>query len=48
MFKNWKTSGSGIGAIVCGIGCIIKGDLTTGISAIITGVGLLMAKDHNN
>ena len=47
MFKNWKTSGSGIGAIVCGIGCIIKGDLTAGITAIITGIGLLNAKDHN-
>jgi hypothetical protein len=48
MFKNWKTSSTGIGAIVCGIGCILKGDLTAGITAIITGIGLLGAKDHNN
>ena len=48
MFKNWKTSSTGIGAIVCGIGCILKGDLTGGITAIITGIGLLGAKDHNN
>jgi hypothetical protein len=47
MFKHWKTSGAGIGAILCGIGCIIKGDLTNGITAIITGIGLISAKDHN-
>jgi xanthine/uracil/vitamin C permease (AzgA family) len=54
MGKSWKTSASGIIAIivaVCGIAtAIIAGtpvDWTTSIAAITAGVGLLMAKDSN-
>jgi hypothetical protein len=47
MFKNWKTSLAGLGAVITGIATIVKGDLVGGITAIITGVGLVGAKDYD-
>jgi len=47
MFKNWKTSLAGLGAVITGIATIVKGDLIGGITAIITGVGLVGAKDYD-
>lgn len=45
MFKNWKTSLSGLGAIITGISLFFKGDAVSGISAVVTGIGLIAAKD---
>jgi hypothetical protein len=47
MFKNWKTSLSGIGAIISGIALIFKGSVAEGVTAIITGIGLVAAKDND-
>lgn len=47
MFKNWKTTLSGLGAIVSGIALIVKGDIAGGVTAVITGIGLVAAKDSN-
>jgi len=47
MFKNWKTSLSGLGAIITGVAVVLKGDVVGGVTAIITGVGLLTAKDFD-
>ena len=45
MLKNWKTTLSGVSAILAGFTLIIKGDVGTGATSIITGFGLLFAKD---
>lgn len=45
MFKNWKTSTAGIGAIVFGIIKIVTGDTEGGVALIISGIGLLTAAD---
>lgn len=45
MFKNWKTSLFGLGALITGVTQILKGDTVGGITAIITGLGLFHAKD---
>ena len=47
MFKNWKTSLAGLGAVITGIATIVKGDIVGGVSAIITGVGLVGAKEYD-
>lgn len=47
MFKNWKTSLAGLGAVLTGIATIVKGDVVTGVSAVITGIGLVGAKDFD-
>lgn len=47
MFKNWKTTLSGIGAVITGVATIVKGDVITGVSVIITGLGLVGAKDYD-
>jgi len=47
MFKNWKTSLAGLGAIVTGIATILKGDVVGGVTAVITGFGLVGAKDYD-
>lgn len=47
MFKNWKTTLSGLGAVITGVATIVKGDVITGVSVIITGLGLVSAKDYN-
>jgi hypothetical protein len=47
MFKNWKTSLAGLGAVITGIATIVKGDIVGGVTAIITGVGLVGAKDYD-
>jgi|TARA_R110002126_G_scaffold288316_1_gene441936 L-aminopeptidase/D-esterase-like protein len=47
MFKNWKTSLFGIGAVITGIATIISGDVVTGVTAILSGLGLIAAKDSN-
>ena len=47
MFKNWKTSLAGLGAIITGIATALKGDIVGGVSAVITGVGLVGAKDYD-
>jgi len=47
MFKNWKTSLAGFGAIVTGVATILKGDVVGGVTAVITGVGLIGAKDYD-
>jgi hypothetical protein len=48
MFKNWKTSLFGIGAIITGVATILKGDIIGGITAILGGLGLVSAKDATN
>jgi len=48
MFKNWKTSLFGIGALITGIAQVVKGDIPGGITAILGGFGLLHAKDASN
>ncbi len=46
MFKNWKTTLSGIVAIATGIKIIVtSADFSTGLSVIASGIGLLFAKD---
>jgi len=45
MFKNWKTSLFGLGAILTGVATIFKGDAVTGVTTILTGLGLVAAKD---
>jgi hypothetical protein len=47
MFKNWKTTLAGLGAIITGIATIVKGDIVGGVSAVITGIGLVGAKDYD-
>jgi hypothetical protein len=47
MFKNWKTSIAGFGAILTGVATIVKGDIVEGVTAIISGVGLIGAKDYD-
>lgn len=45
MFKNWKTSLFGLGALITGIATILHGDVVGGVTAIISGLGLVAAKD---
>jgi len=45
MFKNWKTSLFGLGALITGIATIVSGDVVGGVTAILTGLGLIAAKD---
>lgn len=45
MFKNWKTSLFGLGALITGIATIVAGDIVTGVTAILSGLGLIAAKD---
>jgi hypothetical protein len=47
MFKNWKTSLFGLGAVITGIATIVAGDVVTGVTAILSGFGLIAAKDSN-
>jgi hypothetical protein len=47
MFKNWKTSLAGLGAIITGVASIVTGNVVEGVTAIITGVGLVTAKDYD-
>jgi hypothetical protein len=47
MFKNWKTSLAGFGAIITGIATILKGDVVSGVTAVISGFGLIGAKDYD-
>lgn len=44
---NWKTTSSGIAAILAGAALILKGNITEGIASIIAGIGLMSARDHN-
>ena len=48
ILKNWKTSVSGIGLLVTGIGTILAKDYTNGSAQIIAGIGLLFSKDITN
>jgi len=45
MFKNWKTSLFGLGALITGVAQIVHGDIPGGITAILGGLGLVAAKD---
>ena len=47
MFKNWKSSLAGLGAIILGVAKVVSGDLSSGVTSVIAGVGLLMAKDFD-
>jgi len=47
MFKNWKTTLAGLGALVSGIALIVKGDIAGGVTAVLSGIGLVAAKDSN-
>ena len=48
MFKNWRTSLFGVGAIITAVAQILKGDTANGIASIIAALGLFAAKDANN
>jgi hypothetical protein len=45
MFKNWKTTLSGLGSLVTGIIAIANGNLGVGIGLIMTGITGFAAKD---
>jgi hypothetical protein len=47
MFKNWKTSLFGLGALITGIAQLLHGDIPGGITAIFGSFGLFAAKDAN-
>jgi hypothetical protein len=47
MFKDWKTTLLGIGALITGIAQIFKGDPVGGVTAILSGFGLIAAKDSS-
>lgn len=47
MFRSWKTTFSGIAAVITGVVAIASGETFTGVTAIITGVGLMFGKDFN-
>ena len=47
MFKNWKTTLAGLGAVLTGVATVVKGDIVGGVSDIIAGVGLFGAKDYD-
>lgn len=47
MFKNWKTTLAGLGAIISGVALIVKGNIAEGVTGIITGIGLISAKDSD-
>lgn len=48
MFKNWKTSLSGLAALLGGVALIVKGDIAGGVTGILSGLGLIAAKDHDS
>lgn len=48
MFKNWKTSLSGIAALIGGIALIVRGDISGGVTGILSGLGLISARDYDN
>jgi hypothetical protein len=48
ILKNWKTSLSGVGLLITGIGTIIAKDYTNGSAQIIAAIGLLFSKDITN
>jgi hypothetical protein len=48
ILKNWKTSLSGVGLLITGIGSVLAKDFTNGSAQIIAGVGLLFSKDISN
>ncbi len=48
ILKNWKTSVSGIGLLITGIGTLLTKDYTNGSAQIIAGIGLLFSKDITN
>lgn len=48
MLRNWKTSLSGLAAIIGGIALIVKGDIAGGVTGILSGIGLISAKDFDN
>jgi hypothetical protein len=47
LLTNWKTTLSGLAALITGISLIINGQTEAGIAAIITALGLFSAKDSN-
>jgi len=48
IIKNWKTSVSGVGLLITGIGTILHKDYSNGIAQVIAGIGLLFSKDITN
>jgi hypothetical protein len=48
ILKNWKTSLSGVGLLITGIGTILAKDYTNGSAQVIAGIGLLFSKDITN
>jgi hypothetical protein len=45
MFKNWKTSLFGLGALITGVAQVAKGDVPGGVTSILSGFGLFAAQD---
>jgi hypothetical protein len=45
ILKNWKTSVSGIGLLITGIGTILAKDYSNGVAQLIAGIGLIFSKD---
>jgi hypothetical protein len=48
ILKNWKTSLSGVGLLITGIGTILAKDYTNGSAQVIAAIGLLFSKDITN
>jgi hypothetical protein len=48
ILRNWKTTITGVAAILSGVKIYIStGNINEALTAIIAGVGLLFAKDHD-
>ena len=45
MWKNWRTTFSGLLTIGVGVYCLATGHIETGLAAISGGMGLIVAKD---
>lgn len=47
IFKNWKTTLTGVGTIIAGVFTGLHGNWSMAVPQIIAGVGLIFAKDGN-
>lgn len=45
IFKNWKTTLSGIGTMITGVALVVNGQSMEGFAAIAAGFGLIFSRD---